>query len=127
MGLPVVELGSHAEQALPRYAVWAAIGGSDEAPLPEAQRHVERAIGKDEAVARDAGDIMDLAVRAALVADGAALGKRMQNALFAFRYVQGFVSEFAKQHKTRPGVARGPVGAQAFPGSGTSGFPHSPA
>jgi hypothetical protein len=126
MGLPVVELGSDAEQALPRYAVGTTVGGSDEAPFPEAQRYVERAVGKDEAVTCDTSDVGDLAVRAALVADGAALGKRMQNALFAFRYVQGYVSEFAGQHETRPGIARGSVGAQAFLGSGTSGVPHSP-
>jgi hypothetical protein len=78
----LVELCAHRLDALPRHAVGLAVLRANEAPFPEAQKHVESAVRQDMTVTRITGDGAYLATFAPVVVDGPTKGEFVQNTLF---------------------------------------------
>jgi hypothetical protein len=79
----VVTLGAHGKPALPRDAVGLAVPGLDQPLAPEPCEQIERAVGQDMTLAREAVDMDNAAILAAMVADTPALGQHVQHALLA--------------------------------------------
>jgi hypothetical protein len=79
----VVALRAHGKPALPRDAIGLAIPGLDQPLASEPCEQIQRAISQDMTFAREAVDMDNAAVFAAMVADTPALGQHVQHALLA--------------------------------------------
>jgi hypothetical protein len=78
----LIELRADGLDTLPRSAVRFAVLRANEAPLPQAQENVERAVRQDMTLAGETGDRAYLAVIRPFMVDGATKGEFVQNTLF---------------------------------------------